>query len=80
MIEKNVGGADRQVRAVLAVVLGALGVAAGVGVLPVLGPVGGAVLLAAAAGLGFNAVTQRCMGNYVLGVNTCPAPGTDSEA
>jgi hypothetical protein len=62
---------------VLAVVLAAVGIGAGVGAVPVLGPVGAGLCLAAAAGFGFNAVTQRCMGNYVLGVNTCPAPNAE---
>jgi drug/metabolite transporter (DMT)-like permease len=77
MIAKNVGGRDRQVRAILAVVFAVVGIGAGVGVVPVLGPLGAALCLAAAAGFGFNAVTQRCMGNYVLGVDTCPAPNSE---
>jgi uncharacterized protein (DUF697 family) len=77
MIEKNVGGTDRVVRGVLSLVLGVVGIGASLGIVPVLGPVGAGILLAAAAGFGFNAVTQRCMGNYVLGVNTCPAPETE---
>lgn len=71
--EKNVGGYDRILRGVFAVVclVAALGVF-------VLSPFGGTVDLAvvatallASAGLTFNVVTQRCMGNKVLGINTC---------
>ncbi|MDY6779863.1 MAG: DUF2892 domain-containing protein [Halobacteria archaeon] len=69
-IEKNVGGIDRKIRGVLAVVSLVLGVAtlAGYLELPVLV---GVVALVAGAGLGFNAVTQRCLGNKLLGINTC---------
>ncbi len=74
MIEKNVGGLDRQVRLVVGVVLGAVGIAGGLGYLPVLGALGGAVLMAASAGLLFNAVTQRCLANHLLGVDTCKRP------
>jgi hypothetical protein len=74
VIEKNVGGTDRRVRAALAVVLAAVGVAAAAGLLPGVGTVGAAVALTASAGFGFNAVTQRCLGNRLLGIDTCPAP------
>lgn len=77
MIEKNVGGVDRTVRAVGAVALAVAGVAAVLGALPLLGWVGGVALLAGSAGLTFNVLTQRCLGNHLLGIDTCPAPSGD---
>jgi uncharacterized transporter YbjL len=78
VIDKNVGGIDRWVRAGLAVVLAVVGVAAGIGLLPRLGAVGAAVALAASAGFAFNVVTRRCVGNYLLGIDTCPAPDPEN--
>jgi hypothetical protein len=77
VLPKNVGGLDRQLRAVGAVVLAAVGVAALLGVAPVLGTVGGVAALAGSAGLTFNVLTQRCLGNHLLGIDTCPAPRGD---
>jgi hypothetical protein len=77
MLPKNVGGLDRKVRAVGAVVLAAVGVAALLGALPLLGWVGGVALLVGSAGLTFNVLTQRCLGNHLLGIDTCPAPRGD---
>ena len=76
VISKNVGGLDRLVRAVVGVALAAAGIAGGLGYLP-FGDLGGAVLVAASAGLLFNAVTQRCVANRLLGVNTCRRAETD---
>jgi hypothetical protein len=70
VLPKNVGGRDRQVRFVAGTLLVALGVAAlvaGTGVgetLAVMLAAGGAALL-------FNAVTQRCLVNRLLGIDTC---------
>lgn len=67
-LERNVGGLDRIARGVLGAVLlvaGAAGYLTGYGVaLP-------AVLAVAAAGLLFNAATQFCGVNALLGVDTC---------
>lgn len=67
MIEQNVGGLDRKLRAGGAVValIGA-----------VLLATQGATTIAFVAGvvgvgLGFNAVTGICLGNKLLGINTC---------
>jgi len=72
-IEKNVGGYDRIARGLLAVVCFVVAVT-----LLVASPFEGTVNLAVATtafvaglGLSFNAVTQRCMANKVLGINTC---------
>jgi len=73
MIERNVGGLDRQVRLVVGVALAVVGTAGGLGYLP-FGAFGGAVLMAAGAGLLFNAVTGRCLANHLLGVDTCKRP------
>jgi hypothetical protein len=69
MIQKNVGGLDRQLRFVAGTVLvlaaaGALVSSAGQSGLAV-------VALAGGAGLLFNAVTQRCLANQLLGIDTC---------
>jgi hypothetical protein len=64
---KNVGGIDRTARAVA----GTLLVAVGVGLFSSqYGGYGGVVVLAG-AGLLFNAVTQFCGVNALLGVDTC---------
>jgi len=76
VIRKNVGGFDRWVRAIVGVALAAAGIAGGLGYLP-FGDLSGAVLTAASAGLLFNAVTQRCVANRLLGVNTCRRPDGD---
>jgi uncharacterized membrane protein len=70
VLPKNVGGRDRQVRFVagaLLVVLGAAAAAAGLG----LGPTAGVMLAAGGAALLFNAATQRCLLNRLLGIDTC---------
>ncbi len=74
MIEKNVGGYDRLVRLVVAVpllVVGVLGVTGTTAVGSVLGPVAGIAALAGAVSLLFNVVTQRCLTNQLLGIDTC---------
>jgi hypothetical protein len=70
---RNVGGIDRIVRAVLAVGLlgvGAWGLFTGETTV-------GAVGLLAGAGLAFNAVTQFCIANHLLGVDTCSWDGAE---
>jgi hypothetical protein len=66
MFDRNVGGWDRRLRAVLAVVLGVAAIVAAVD--------GAAVVAAACAagalGAGFNAVTGRCGVNAACGVDT----------
>lgn len=74
-VERNVGGIDRYVRAVLAVVflgIGIAGVAAGQSLLGLGGFVAG-------AGLGFNALTGFCGVNAVLGIDTCSWDGAESR-
>lgn len=69
MIQKNVGGLDRRLRFVAGTVLALAAVVAfaanGVG------PELSLVALAGGAGLLFNAVTQRCLANQLLGIDTC---------
>jgi len=70
---RNVGGIDRIVRAILAVGLlgvGGWGLFAGETAI-------GAVGLLAGAGLAFNAVTQFCVANHLLGVDTCSWDGAE---
>ena len=67
MFERNVGGWDRRLRAVVAVVA----TVGGVWLLATGETVGAAVGLAVAAGLGFNALSGRCLGNRLLGIDTC---------
>ncbi|MFB6297032.1 MAG: DUF2892 domain-containing protein [Salinirussus sp.] len=67
MFEKNVGGLDRKARFVGGVLL----VVAALGGLGTVGTGVSAVVLAAGAGLLFNAVTQRCLANRLLGIDTC---------
>lgn len=69
-MERNVGGRDRTVRAILAVILAALAVRA-----LAKGRRGRGTLAAVAAvGLGVNAVTCFCGVNRVLGVDTTSGP------
>jgi len=73
-MEKNVGGYDRIARIALAVpllVVGVLGVTGTTGVGSAVGTVGSIAALAGAASLLFNVVTQRCLTNRLLGINTC---------
>jgi hypothetical protein len=71
MLEKNVGGLDRTVRFVAGSVLAVVGLA---GLLTtVLGATVAAMALGGGAALLFNAVTQRCLMNKLLGIDTCPA-------
>jgi hypothetical protein len=70
VLPKNVGGRDRQIRFVVGTLLVVLGVVAfGAGT----GPGGTIVviLVAGGAALLFNAATQRCLLNRLLGVDTC---------
>lgn len=69
MFEKNVGGLDRRVRFVAGTVL--LAVALTAAGTDVVGQPVALVALAGAAGLLFNAVTQRCLLNRLLGIDTC---------
>lgn len=67
-LEKNVGGTDRAVRGVGGV---------GLLLLAVAGAATGRIALAGIVAIGavallFNAITQRCGINAVLGVDTCP--------
>ena len=69
MFEKNVGGFDRIVRAILAIAL-TIGVLAAVSedrarTRPI------AVALVCVAALSFNVLTQRCGANKLLGIDTC---------
>jgi hypothetical protein len=72
---KNVGGYDRVARAVGAVVFAALAVALLAGGRTATGALAGV----ASAGLGFNAATQFCGLNAVLGVDTCARTDGDCE-
>jgi hypothetical protein len=72
-VARNVGGYDRLARAVLAVILAAVGVWAGTAGRQLVAL--GAVL--AAAGLVFNAVTGFCGINAALGIDTCPRDGAE---
>jgi hypothetical protein len=69
-LPKNVGGRDRQVRFVAGASLVVLGGAALFGTVG-LGPTVAAMLAAGGAALLFNAVTQRCLMNRLLGIDTC---------
>jgi len=68
-MEKNVGGRDRQAR----YLLGSLLALVGIGVLAtgVAGPTLAVMALAGGGALLFNAVTQRCLWNRLLGIDTC---------
>jgi len=69
MIQKNVGGFDRQLRFVAGTVL----VLAAAGALVASAGRPGLAVAALAGGVGllFNAVTQRCLANELLGIDTC---------
>lgn len=67
MIEQNVGGIDRKLRAVGAVVALIAAVVLATQGATTIALVAGLV----GAGLGVNAVTGICLGNTLLGVNTC---------
>jgi uncharacterized membrane protein HdeD (DUF308 family) len=72
-MERNVGGLDRTVR----LVVGPLALLAGLGVFADLLPanplVGGALLVVGVV-LTVTGVTQRCLLNRLLGIDTCPRP------
>ena len=73
-MEKNVGGYDRIARLALMIPLfgiGILGVTGTTAVGSTVGVIGGIAALAGAANLLFNVVTQRCLTNRLLGINTC---------
>jgi len=70
VLPKNVGGRDRQVRFVAGTLLVAVGVA-GLVVGLTLGRTMAVMLAAGGAALLFNAVTQRCLMNRLLGIDTC---------
>jgi len=66
-LDRNVGGIDRMARAILAVAafgIGIWGLAAGPLVVGVAGVIAGAVFT-------FNVVTQYCITNAMLGIETC---------
>ncbi|WP_331234707.1 YgaP family membrane protein [Natronorarus salvus] len=67
-MKRNVGGADRVLRGVVAAALFAVAYRDLFREGPSLGP-----LLAIVAGIGltFNVVSGRCLGNRVLGIDTC---------
>jgi len=75
MFERNVGGLDRQLRAV----------GAGLSLVVALvawqfdAQTASLVALLVAAGLGFNAVTGFCWGNKLLGIDTCSRARSSSE-
>lgn len=69
MLAKNVGGLDRQIRFLVGTVL--LTVALAGLVTDVAGQSLALVALVGATGLLFNAVTQRCLLNRLLGIDTC---------
>lgn len=74
MLEKNVGGYDRLARLVVAVpllVVGVLGVTGTTSVGSAVGSIVGIAALAGASSLLFNVLTQRCLTNQLLGINTC---------
>ncbi len=67
-MDRNVGGADRAVRGVLAAALFAVAYRS----LFRDGPSRGALLaIVAGVGLTFNVVSGRCLGNRALGIDTC---------
>jgi len=75
-MQRNVGGLDRIVRAVLGIWL--LAVVAGAAILTDRRAI--AVTSAiAAAGLLFNATTRFCGGNYVLGIDTTETTSCSRE-
>jgi tetrahydromethanopterin S-methyltransferase subunit F len=72
-LDRNVGGIDRLVRAVLAVVglsVGVWGLTAGQQALGIVG-------LLAGVAFAFNALTQFCVANALLGVDTCSWEGPE---
>jgi uncharacterized membrane protein HdeD (DUF308 family) len=72
-MERNVGGLDRTVR----LVVGPLALLAGLGVLADLvaaTPLVGGALLVVGVVLTVTGVTQRCLLNRLLGIDTCPRP------
>jgi hypothetical protein len=69
MIEKNVGGIDRQLRFLAGGLLVLAGLAAAAA--DIAGPTVALVALAGGVGLLVNAVTQRCLMNRLFGIDTC---------
>ena len=72
---RNVGGIDRLLRAglaVLALVVGGWALLAGQQLVAGVG-------LLAGVGFGFNAVTQFCVANRLLGIDTCSWDGTEDS-
>lgn len=74
MIERNVGGWDRRLRAVGAVLALIVAAAATLRGRTALALVSGLV----AVGLGVNAATGFCMGNKLLGIDTCEWSGAET--
>jgi hypothetical protein len=75
-LDRNVGGIDRMARAVLAVVafgVGIWGLTAGPLAVGIIGVVAGAIFT-------FNVVTQYCITNALLGVDTCSWDGAEENA
>jgi hypothetical protein len=75
MLERNVGGRDRQLRAggALLALVGA-GLAWGLNEQSLV-----LVGLFVALGLGFNAITGFCWGNKLLGIDSCSRPSSSEE-
>jgi hypothetical protein len=75
-LDRNVGGIDRMARAVLAVVavgVGIWGLTAGPLAVGIVGVIAGAVFT-------FNVVTQYCITNALLGIDTCSWDGANRQA
>ncbi|MFC7058642.1 YgaP-like transmembrane domain [Halovenus salina] len=69
-MEQNVGGFDRTARLVAGPILAVVGLLIVAGVVSAALPLGAALLLVGVVLLG-TGLTQRCIINQVLGVNTC---------
>lgn len=71
-MEQNVGGFDRTARLVAGPILAVVGLLIVADIVSAALPLGAALLLVGAVLLG-TGLTQRCIINQVLGVNTCKA-------
>jgi len=70
MVPKNVGGLDRTVRLFVGGKLASTGLFA-LFVEPTVGLTLAAMALAGGVTLLFNGASQRCLANYVFGIDTC---------
>lgn len=77
MVPKNVGGLDRKLRLFVGGKLATTGLFALV-VEPIVGVTVAAMALAGGGTLLFNVASQRCLANYLLGIDTCSGT-TDTE-